>query len=414
MTNNFPERTKAPVKFAHKAVSSPVAHCSLSIGVGTRDEKASQNGIAHYLEHMFFKGTATKSAATINSALEKLGGELNAYTTKEETVIHATTLKEDLPKALELISDMVFNSVFPEKEMEKERDIILEEIASYKDTPSELIFEDFDAMVFNTHPLGRPILGSPSTVKRISTGNIREFSLKHYLPGNMSLSVVGDIPEIKLLKLVERNFGQNKGYDWNTIPEEAGTVNLRNASRGLRERVVKKRTHQTHCIVGAKAYTLYDDRRVPMALLTNILGGPALNSRLNILLRERNALVYTVDATYTPYKDTGLFTIYFGTDKNSLSRSTDIIMKELSILRDREISPARLKAAKKQLIGQMAISMENGENQCLSMGKSLLAYNKVEHPDQINEKIMSITAQELQQVAGEVFNEQELYTLVYK
>ena len=350
----------SPLKFAHKRVLSPVSYCSLTIGAGTRDEHLRVNGLAHCLEHMLFKGTPNRSATTINSTLESLGGELNAYTTKEETVIHATTLTEHLPKALGLISDMVFNSLFPDKELEKEKEVILEEISSCKDTPSEQIFEDFDSMIFGEHPLSMPILGTPASVKRITSDDIRGFSLKHFHSSNISLTVVADISEIRLMKLVERFFGHLK---WDSLVNHPGALatvdkeSVRVASlRESRERVIKRRTHQTHCIIGSKAYSLYDDKRVAMAILTNILGGPALNSRLNILLRERNPLVYTVDATYTPYRDTGLFTVYYGTDRNNLAKATDIVMKELSLFREREISAQRLKAAKKQLIGQMAIS----------------------------------------------------------
>ncbi len=408
----------SPLKFAHKKVSSPVSYCSLTIGAGTRDENLRVNGLAHCLEHMLFKGTSSRSATTINSTLESLGGELNAYTTKEETVIHATTLTEHLPKALGLISDMVFSSLFPDKELEKEKEVILEEISSCKDNPSEQIFEDFDSMIFGDHPLSMPILGTPASVKRITANDIREFSLKHFHSSNISLTVVADISEIRLMKLVERFFGHLK---WDSQTNQLGALatvdkeSVRVASlRESRERVIKRRTHQTHCIIGSKAYSLYDEKRVAMAILTNILGGPALNSRLNILLRERNPLVYTVDATYTPYRDTGLFTVYYGTDRNNLEKATDILMKELTLFREREISEQRLKAAKKQLIGQMAISLENGENLCLSMGKSLLAYNFIEQFEQMRDRILRVNACDIMNVACEVFNEKELYTLVYK
>lgn len=416
----------SPLKFAHKKGSSPVAHCSLTIGAGTRDEDPALNGIAHCLEHMFFKGTQTRSAETINGALERLGGELNAYTSKEETVIHATVLREHLPKALGLISDMVFNSLFPQKELEKEKGIIMEEISSCKDNPSEQIFEDFDSILFEGHPLSMPILGTPSTVKKISAPDIIKFSEKHYYGSNLSLSVVADVSLSRLEGMIDRYFGHlNCGSS--SVPQitlqSAGQIPSLSDSqfplpvargRGVREMVMKRRTHQTHCITGSKAYNFYDERRIPLSLLTNILGGPALNSRLNILLRERNPLVYTVDATYTPYRDTGLFTIYYGTDRNNLRQASDIVMKELSLMRSREISERMLMAAKKQLIGQMAISLENGENMCLAMGKSLLVYNMVEQQEQIREKIMKVTASDLMQVAHEVFCEEGLTTLVYQ
>ncbi|MCK9305634.1 MAG: insulinase family protein [Bacteroidales bacterium] len=412
------EVVESPVRFAHKKVSSPVAHCSFTTGTGTRDEDPRLNGIAHCLEHMFFKGTKSRSAATINSALEKLGGELNAYTTKEETVVHATVLREHLPKALSLISDMVFNSTFPLQELQKEKEIIMEEISSCKDNPSEQIFEDFDSMLFDGHPLSMPILGTPASVRRITPSEITEFAKRNYHNSNYTLSVVADITSGKLQQLVEKEFGHLAGAS-SALPDDspaaATRVPLPTARhRGIKERVVKRRTHQTHCIIGATAYDIYDWKRIPLALLTNILGGPALNSRLNILLRERNPLVYTVDATYTPYRDTGIFAIYFGTDRNNLRQASDIVMKELFALRDKEISPLRLKEARRQLTGQMAISLENGENMCLAMGKSLLVYNAVEQQEQIREKIMKVTASDIMQVASEILCEERLSTLLYQ
>ncbi|HBY01629.1 MAG TPA: hypothetical protein DEG92_03670, partial [Rikenellaceae bacterium] len=285
------------------AVPSPVAYCALSIKVGTRNEHPSLNGIAHMTEHMLFKGTATRSSVSINNYLESLGGELNAYTTKEETVIQATVLKEDLSKAVELLCDLAFNSRFPEKELEKEKEVILEEIKSYKDSPSELIFDDFEEELFGGHPLAGNILGTPKSLKRISTNDIREFTSLNYRPENMSFSIVADLPAEKCEKLVKRYFGNNEkiseSIDSNVAvpipPCIGGTV-----------KVISKRSYQTHCVIGGRAYSFYDRQRLPLAILTNIIGGPALNSKLNQLLREKHALAYSVDASYTPFTDTGV------------------------------------------------------------------------------------------------------------
>jgi len=398
-------------KFAYKNISSPVAYCALTIGAGTRDEKPKLNGVAHFTEHMIFKGTAKKSANQINNLLEKCGGELNAYTTKEETVIHATMLKEDLPKAIELFCDMAFNSTLPQKEFVKEREIILEEISSYKDTPSELIYDDFDIFLFGEHPLSKPILGTPATVRHISVNDISDFTSEFYTLGNMAISIVADIPEDKCLKMVDHYFssqGRKGAYSLSNITE----FNLNDNSEEIR--IIPKKTHQTHCIIGTSAYSLFSDERIALSLLTNILGGPAVNSRLNQILREKHGLVYTVDASYTPYRETGIFTIYFGTDKNNFDKASDLVKKELKNIVSVEISQNSLKSAKKQLLGQLAISVDNAENLCLSMGKSLLAYDKVESIEFIREKIESIKADQLHKVAGEILAPDGMRTLIFR
>lgn len=399
------------IKYAFRHILSPVAYCAMSIKTGTRDEDPLLNGIAHFTEHMLFKGTSNRSAWQINNFLEKLGGELNAYTTKEETVIHATVLKEDLPKAVELLADLAFNSLFPDKELLKEREVILEEISSYKDTPSELIFDDFDEHLFGSHPLAKPILGTPASIKRICSGDIRNFVSKHYTTGNMSFSIVGDITFESGMKLVNKFFrpdGNNTGIDKREL--------LQNECDNKMERmkVVSKKTHQAHCVTGTRAYTLYQDERLVLSLITNILGGPAVNSRLNMVLREKYGLAYNVEATFTPYEDTGLFTIYFGTDKNNIDRCIELVYKELARLMEKELTIYQLRAAKKQLLGQLAISVDNAESQCLVMGKSLLVYNRVESIDSIREKIQQITSKQLRDVANEIFASERLYTLIYR
>ncbi len=401
------------IGYAFRRISSPVAYCALSIKAGTRDENPVLNGIAHLTEHMLFKGTTTKGIRKINNFLESQGGELNAYTTKEETVIHATVLKEDISKAVELLSDLAFNSIYPERELIKERDIVLDEICSYKDTPSEQIFDDFDEYLFGSHPLSMPILGKPKSVKQINTDDIKSFTGTYYLPSNMSFAIVADITPERGAQLVERYFGkkENNGRAPNSI-ERCSECNLVPLS-GERVKRVSRKTHQAHCVVGAAAYSLYNENRMTLALLSNILGGPALNSRLNHSLREKYALAYTVDSSFTPYTDTGLFSIYFGTDKSSVERCLDIVYKELEILKDRELTQSALKAAKKQLLGQLAISIDNAESQCLSMGKSLLFYGRVEPIESIMDKISSIDSLRLNRVANEILDRDKMATLIY-
>jgi len=441
------------IKYAFRRISSPVAYCALSIKAGTRDEAEDSNGVAHLVEHMLFKGTKSKGAKRINNLLESLGGELNAYTTKEETVIHATVLKEDISKAVELLSDLAFNSMFPEKELLKERDIVLEEIDSYKDTPSEQIFDDFDQYIFGTHPLSRPILGTPKSVKRLNVSDVKNFVEQNYYPANMSFSIVADISAEKGAVLVNRYFGEERrgaeallsgerpsedslqvqdksipngqvrgdrqiSAEQNLFVSSAGhssSVVCPTGELGLGGTIKKisKKTHQAHCVMGSPAYTYYDGRRVALALLTNILGGPALNSRLNQSLRERYALVYTVDASYTPYSDTGLFTIYFGSDKGSIDKSLGVVRKELDRLIGKDMSEASLKSAKKQLLGQLAIANDNAEARCLSMGKSLLVFGKTESMESIREKIWAVTVSDIRGVAEDILSKEKMFTLIY-
>lgn len=400
------------LRFGFKHASSPVAYCALTINAGTRDENLSQGGIAHLTEHMLFKGTKGRSARSINNFLEKLGGELNAYTTKEETVIHATVLKEDLPKAVELLHDLAFNSIFPENELAKEKEVVLEEIKSYKDTPSEQIYDDFEELLFGNHPLAGNILGTPKTVRRITREDLVNFTKLHYRCENMSFSIVADSKAEKCEALARKYFGHLE------TNEPPGIVPFRSThippgnSGGIH--IVSKKSYQAHCVLGGRAYSLYDKRRLPLALLVNVLGGPALNSKLNLLLREKHALAYTVDASYTPFSDTGLFTVYFGTDKTNLDRSLKLINKELNDIIEKGLSVAQLKAAKKQLAGQLAISTDNAESQCLNIGKSLLVFKKVETMDEVMGKINAISSDQIKEVASEVFSDDNLITLIYK
>jgi len=403
---------KNGLRFGFRRVNSPVAYCALTINAGTRDENISQNGIAHLTEHMLFKGTKNRSAKSINNYLEKYGGELNAYTTKEETVIHATVLREDLPKAVELLFDLAFNSIFPEKELDKEREVVLEEIKSYKDTPSEQIYDDFEEQLFGQHPLAGNILGTPKSVRRITRADLVAFTKLHYRYNNMSLSIVADSLPVRCEALAMKFFGSEE------LQEEPGVVPLRTAdispgnAGGIS--IISKKSYQAHCVVGGRAYSLYDKRRLPLALLSNILGGPALNSRLNLLLREKHALAYTVDASYTPFSDTGVFSVYFGTDKSNLEKCLSLINKEFTLVKEKGLSPMQLKAAKKQLIGQLAISTDNAESQCLNIGKSLMVFGKVEPIEEIQKKIEAITCDQIKEVAQEIFTDDNLITLIYK
>ena len=430
------------MKFSFKRVTSPVAVCAVSTMVGTRNEEPAYNGLAHLNEHMLFKGTEKRGAASINNLLENVGGELNAYTTKEETVVHATVLKEDLRRAVELLLELLFTSTYPDKELLKEREVVYEEIISYKDSPADSIYEDFECRLFEGHPLQYPILGTRKTLSRIESSTLKEYLHKWFIPDNMAISVVADMEESQVVKIVERALRKYcPGQHCDIIREStlqpliAGTAGFGTAGFGAAGgctaegeaapldwtpvppfRIeINKKHHQAHCIIGTRAYSYTQEReRLALALLANILGGPAMNARLNTVLREKNALVYTVEACFNPYSDTGLFTIYFGCDKPLVERSLRLVRKELERVIEAPLSSRALANAKKQLLGQLAIASDNSEAQCLSMGKSMMIFGYIEPMETTRAKIESLTAAELQRVAQEILAWDNLSILIYK
>ena len=475
------------MKFSFKRVSSPVAVCAVSTMVGTRNEEPAYNGLAHLNEHMLFKGTEKRGAASINNLLENVGGELNAYTTKEETVVHATVLKEDLRRAVELLLELLFTSTYPDKELLKEREVVYEEIISYKDSPADSIYEDFECRLFEGHPLQYPILGTRKTLSRIESSTLKEYLHKWFIPDNMAISVVADMEESQVVKIVERALrkycpGQHCDIIRESTPQPlvAGTAGFGTAGGGTAGggtaggvgtscgtagfgaagggtaggctaglgtlgggtapggtaggrtaageaapldwtpvppfRIeINKKHHQAHCIIGTRAYSYTQEReRLALALLANILGGPAMNARLNTVLREKNALVYTVEACFNPYSDTGLFTIYFGCDKPLVERSLRLVRKELERVVEAPLSSRALANAKKQLLGQLAIASDNSEAQCLSMGKSMMIFGYIEPMETTRSKIESLTSSELQRVAQEILAWDNLSILIYK
>ena len=425
------------MKFSFKRVTSPVAVCAVSTMVGTRNEEPAYNGLAHLNEHMLFKGTEKRGAASINNILENVGGELNAYTTKEETVVHATVLKEDLRRAVELLLELLFTSTYPDKELLKEREVVYEEIISYKDSPADSIYEDFECRLFEGHPLQYPILGTRKTLSRIESSTLKEYLHKWFIPDNMAISVVADMEESQVVKIVERALrkycpGQHCDIIRESTPQPlvAGTAGGRTAGGGTAAgeaapldwtpvppfRIeINKKHHQAHCIIGTRAYSYTQEReRLALALLANILGGPAMNARLNTVLREKNALVYTVEACFNPYSDTGLFTIYFGCDKPLVERSLRLVRKELERVIEAPLSSRALANAKKQLLGQLAIASDNSEAQCLSMGKSMMIFGYIEPMETTRAKIESLTSSELQRVAQEILAWDNLSILIYK
>lgn len=387
-----------------KRIKSPVAYCAVTVNAGTRDEMADEFGLAHFTEHCLFKGTERRKAYHINSRLEKLGGELNAFTTKEETVIHATTLKTDIAKAVELISDIIFNSVFPEKEVEKEREVILDEINSYKDSPADRIYDEFEDMVFAGSTLGHNILGNKKLVSKFCGADIEKYVKRCYNTDQMVFSVAANITEKTFVNIAERFFG-DATPSVRTYDREKTQTPL------IFDRSFNRGTYQAHCILGGRTYDLHNPNRVALSLLINILGGPAANSILNTTLREKYGLTYNVEASYTPYSDTAVAAIYFGTDKDKVDRCMELINAELNKLKNQAMSPRRFSMAKKQFIGQLSVSMENKEAYMLGAGKSFLVYNEVDSPETIYRKIQSITPSDIMKVANDTFS--NISKLVY-
>ena len=378
----------------------------MSTDTGSRDESDNQHGMAHFVEHMMFKGTAKRKTYHILSSLEDRGGELNAYTTKEETAIYGSFLKNDYKKALDIISDVTFNSTFPEKEILREKEVIIEEINSYRDSPSELIFDDFEEMIYAGAAIGRNILGTEKSLRDFNREMISDFVNNNYDPSEMIVCSVGDIKEKQLIGLFEKYFSN--------IPVKHLNKN-RIAYREYKpvQKKVGKNTWQDHCIIGNLAYDAKDKRRIAMVLLNNILGGQGLNSRLNLSLREKNGYAYNVESNYIPYCDSGVFMIYFGTDEKNRNRSISVVMKELKKLREQRLGKAQLQKAKNQMKGNIARAWENHENLMLAMGKNTLIFNRMDSIEDMYEKIDILSSSDLLEISNEIFAPNMLSTLIY-
>ena len=404
------------LRYAVRKGGSSVGYCALSIRCGTRDEAGYPGGIAHFTEHTIFKGTARKSAAVVNGYLDRLGGELNAYTTKEEIVLHATVLKEDLPKAAGLLFELATQATFPEREVETEKGVVIDEIQSYKDTPADEVYDRFEEMLFEGHPLGRPILGTPASVRRISSAELRRFVRERFTPDRMAFTMMADLDESKMEKAVQRL--ATRYFDTASRSDvslaESSSMHNEPVKTASFDRTIDKRNHEVNAVIGGSAPSLYEEKdRIAAVLLANILGGPASNSILNNLLREKNGWVYGVECGYTQYSDTGVMAISLGCDKDNLEKCFRAIDKAIANLQDKPLSDRKLKAAKKQLLGQLAISSESGEAQCLSMGKSLLAFGRVASSAENKAAIEAVTAADLQEIARRVFAPDNLSRLIY-
>ncbi len=395
------------IRLIHKENSSSVGHCGVFINAGTRDELEEETGMAHFLEHCIFKGTEKRKSLQILSRIDGVGGEMNAYTTKEETCIYASFLAYHYERCLELFSDILFHSTFPKKEIEKEKDVVIDEINSYKDSPAELIYDEFEELIFENHPLGRKILGEPEIVKKFNTEQVRNFVKRNYIPQNMVISSIGPIKMQKIVKLCEKYFGIE-----NDTPKSSERKPFSEYSR--KSLTIDKDTYQVHALVGNTAYSFNDKKKVGLMLLSNYLGGPAMNSRLNIAIREKYGYTYNIESTYSVYSDTGLFSIYAGMDHSHKEHTLDLILKEFQKIRAGKMKETLLQTIKQQLMGQISISNESALNEMFSIGKSYLVYDKVDSLEEIKSQIQNVSSSELLDIANEILDEKSLSFLIYE
>lgn len=387
-------------------VSINTVHCGFFMRTGSRDESAEQHGLAHLIEHCLFKGTKRRKAFHILNRIDSVGGEINAFTTKEETCVFTSALKEYFMRSAELLSDVVFNSIFPEKEIEKEKQVIADEINSYRDAPDEQLFDDFEQYLFPDNALGRPILGEEPTLERLDRRTILEFVKSNYSTHNMVFAVVGNVQKSRVERFARL-------YLEGVQRSDDGAIHRDQTHVALFQKEERKPVHQTHALIGSEAPSMTSDWQEPMVLLTNILGGPALNSRLNLNIREKFGFCYHIEAGYQAYSDTGVFQVYFGTDQKHYAKTRKLVLKELQKFIENSMTSRALTTAQNQLIGQVALARENRGSLMLALGKSMLFLNNVESFDEFVEKVKSITALQLQEVATTVFSEKNLSSLVY-
>ena len=437
------------LRIIHLPSDSKVVYCGYQINAGTRNEEPGEEGLAHFCEHVTFKGTERRKAWHILNCLESVGGDLNAYTNKEGTVYYSAILKEHIARAVDLLSDIVFHSVYPQAEIDKEVEVICDEIESYNDSPAELIYDEFENILFKGSPLGHNILGTAEQVRSFKTEDALRFTRKLYRPDNAIFFAYGDIDFKKLVKLIRKALGEcPKGRELAcsadcksaetptkeriteetptgetpTEEMEAGDANHKVQSSKFNVQskvagqtiVMQKNTHQAHVMIGTRAYDVNDDRRMPLYLLNNMLGGPGMNAKLNLALREHNGLVYTVESTMVAYGDTGTWSIYFGCDEHDVKRCLRLVRKELDKFMQKPLSDAQLKAAKKQIKGQIGVACDNRENFALDFGKSFLHYGWEKNVDRLYEQVDEITAAQIQAVAQELFDKDRLTTLIFK
>ena len=403
------ETLPSGLRVIHLPSSSPVVYCGYQIAAGSRHEEPGEEGLAHFCEHMTFKGTRRRNTLQVINALERLGGELNAYTNKESTVFYAAVTKEHLRVAVDLLTDIVFHSTYPQTEIAHEVEVVCDEIESYNDSPAELIYDDFENLLFDGHPLGHNILGTVERLRSYTSADVQRFTQRHYCPDNAVFFAYGDVDFHRLLKMLDDEQAGEGSRHVATGHKELSSLQ---PSEGPIVR--KKGTHQAHVMIGTRAYGAHHERRMALYLLNNLLGGPSMNARLNLSLRERNGLVYTVESSMVIYGETGVWCVYFGCDPHDVSRCRRLVRRELDKLMTRPLTKTALAAAKQQLKGQIAIACDNREQFALDFGKVFLFDGKERYLDDLFSKIDAITAEEVQQVARELFPQERLMTLVYQ
>lgn len=395
------------IRVVFKPTAGFVAHCGFIINTGSRDELPEESGMAHFIEHAIFKGTLKRKTHHILNRIDSVGGEINAFTTKEHTNVYASFTSLYFERAVDLLTDIVFFSTFPEKELQKEKEVIIDEIYSYQDTPYEQIYDDFEEQVFAQHPLSMNILGNIHTITNLKRDKLISFFNKHYATHQIVFSIVGNIPLKKVKRIAEKYLG--------AIPEKNSINNRKSFGNYFpKQEQLQKDIHQAHCVIGNVAYSAYDDKKTTFLLLNNILGGPAMNSKLNMGLREKYGLTYNIESSYNMYADVGLFSIYLGTDIKQMDKSVRLVKQEMKHLKNKKLSSSQLKNAKRQFLGQTTIAEENNCNVMLGQGKSLLLYNKIEDLPSVYEKINAITDSQILDVANEIFDENQLSTLLYQ
>jgi predicted Zn-dependent peptidase len=397
---------KNGIRLVHRQQRGGVAHLGVMIHAGSRDEAENQQGLAHFIEHLIFKGTQKRSNYQVLSRLENVGADLNAFTTKEDTSVYASVQGQYYRRTAELLADIVFHSVFPEKEIEKEKAVVIDEINSYKDNPAEWIYDEFDELVFGNHPLGRNILGTRAKLKAYTRNDVIRFRDTNYVPSNIVISSVSNLSLSKVVHIAEHYFSD--------IPAASSATSRQPFAGYIPRNVTKKYSrHQAHVVIGNTACNAHDPRRYAMTLLNNMLGGPAMNSRLNIALREKNGIAYNLESNFQPFSDTGLFSIYCGADEALMPRAIELIHKELDRFRNVSLSSSALHTAQKQLKGQLAISIESHQSEMLAMGKNILVYGKVDPVEEIYRRIDAVTASGLLEIANEAFDPSQLSTLIF-
>lgn len=395
------------LRIIHLPTNSHVAYCGFAVNVGARDEKSNEHGLAHFVEHTLFKGTHKRKAWHILNRMENVGGELNAYTTKESTFIYSIFMEKDFERATELISDLIINSQFPENELTKERKVILDEIQSYEDSPAELIFDDFENLLFDGHSLGHHILGNKRSLKSFDSASGTSFLERYYTAENMIFFSMSSANFKQIIRLAEKYMAGIPSQKWpvkRSKPQEISTQKIQK----------KKKTHLSHIIIGGQAYDMYNASRYPLFLLNNILGGPGMNSKLNVSLREKHGLVYSVESNVTSYTDTGVFSIYFGTDPKNREHAIQLVEKEIAAMRTTKLSATQLTAAKKQAIGQLGIASDNKESLFLGLGKSFLHYNQYKTLPDVFRKIEKVTVEQILETANEILHPEKIFRLIYE